>query len=824
MYRMAKNLGFAVRQLRKAPGFAATVVLTLALGIGATTAIFSIVEGVLLRPLPFRDADRLVLVGDHLGNNPGISVTAREIATYSASAQAFSSIGGFIQTSYELSGGAQPEEVRAARLTAEVFPTLGGEPLLGRVFTRDEETSQQPVAVLSYALWLERYHRDPHVVGATITLDRRTYTIIGVMPRDFEFPLQPGRVQQTQLWVPLSLTPDELSDRNMGFWGYGLIGRLRPGVSYAQAAQDADRIAHQVMQDFPPSMAKLRLRGDVDPLRENALSEIRPLLRTLFGAVSVVLLIACANVAGLLLVRAIRRRREYAVRLALGAPSSAITGESLLEGLVLSVTGGLIGLGFAAAALRVTLRLLPESVPRIDAISLNGKVAGFALLLAIATGVLCSIAPAFAALGTNVADALKESVRTSSGGTSHTWLRGALVVSEIAIALVLLTVSGALLRSFQNMRAVDPGFRPEHVLVAKYQLPLTQYGNEAVVDTFNRSIVERLSAKPGVTSVGITNALPGFSSFGLAAYTIEDQPVESWKLQFAAFSFLYGDYFGAMRIPVLEGRTFTERDRGDAPLVIVVNQSMARHCWPGKSPIGRRMHVGNPQKGYPWATVVGVVGDTKLGGRDQPSQDQWYLPGEQPAILQGTQRSAKLTSPASAYITLRSALAPEQMAQTLRSTVAEIDPLLALNQVEPMTEALSNVEAPRRFNTSLISTFAGGALLLAITGIYAVVAFSVSQRTQEIAIRMALGAQRRGIARLVLASGAKLALLGCGAGLVASVGVSRLVASFLFNVSATDPLIYAVSVVLMTAMALAASALPAVRAAGVNPIEALRSI
>jgi predicted permease len=548
------------------------------------------------------------------------------------------------------------------------------------------------------------------------------------------------------------------------------------------------------------------------------------LLRTLFFAVSIVLLIACVNVAGLLLVRAIRRRRDYAVRLALGARSSVILRQSIFEGLLLSIAGGVLGLAFAAAAIRTALHLLPESMPRIDSISMDATVALFALVLALTCGAVCSLAPGFAALRTNLTESLKEGARTGTGAASHAWLRSALVVSEIAIALVLITVSGAFLRSFQKMRAVDPGFRPDHVLVAGYQLPLKQYATEASVDSFNHEVVDRLASKPGIMAVGITNILPASGLWGGATYTIEGVPEDSWKLKFAKFAITYGEYFRAMNIPVLAGRTFTIDDRSDAPLVLIVNQSMARHCWPGQNPIGKRMHVGNPHKGLPWATVVGIVADTVFGSRDEPADDQWYASAQQPAILYGSVPEGKLTNAAGGYITLRSALSPEEMTGTLRSTVAEIDPLLALDQVQPMDDVISNVEAPRRFNTDLITAFALGALLLAVTGIYAVVAFSVSLRTQEIAIRMALGAQRKGVARLVIMSGGKLALLGCGLGVLGSLAVSRLVSSFLFNVSATDPLIYVAGVLIMMLMALLASALPATRAASADPIEALRSI
>jgi putative ABC transport system permease protein len=818
------NLRHALRQLRHAPGFTATVLLTLALGIGATTAIFSIVEAVLLRPLPFRNSDRLVLLGDHVGRSTGISVTAREIATYSTAAQAFSSMGGFITTSYELSGSEQPEEVNAARITASMFATVGVQPIIGRIFSPEEENASQPLTVISYALWLNRYHRDPQVLGTSIVLDRKTYSIIGVMPRDFTFPFGTGRLEQTQLWVPLSLSPAALGDDQAGYWGYRIIARLKDGVTLPQAAQDADRVAQQTMHNFPASMAAIHIRGDVESLRENAVGEIRPLLHTLFFAVSIVLLIACANVAGLLLVRAIRRRREYAVRLSLGAGYGAVLRESILEGLLLSLSGGLLGLALAAVAMRTTLRLLPESMPRIDSISVNFTVAAFAVLVALATGTLCSLAPAFVALRTNVAESLKQGAGTITGAASHAWLRSTLAVAEIATALVLLTASGAFLLSFQKMRAVDPGFRPDHVLVANYQLPLSQYPTDSFSNLFHHALIDRLLSKPGIVAAGITDSLPATDFVPKAAYTIEGVSAENWKLKFAAFAITYGDYFEAMRIPLLDGRTFNAHDRADAPLVVIVNETMAKDCWPGQSAIGKRMHVGNPKKGLPWATVVGVVADTKMGSRDEPSEGQWYLPLEQPAILFGPQPSEKLSRPAGGYITVRSALPPEQMTQTLRSTIAEIDPLLALSEVQPMNDVMAQVEAPRRFNTDLITAFAAGALLLAVLGIYAVVAFSVSQRTQEIAIRMALGAQRGGIARLVLVSGAKLALLGCVIGIFGSLAVSKVISSFLFGVSATDPLVYSAGVLVMMLMALLASALPAVRAASADPIEALRSV
>jgi predicted permease len=802
-----QNLRFAFRQLRKSPGFTFTVILTLALGIGATTAIFSLVDGILLRPLSFSQPDRLVLLGDHLASGLDFGVTAREIATYSKATSAFSSLGGYAPRTYEVSGNATPEVVHAARLSAGVFPTLGVQPIIGRVFTRQEEDAAQPLAVISYALWLNRYHRDPHIVGTSIVLNRKTYSVIGVMPRSFQFPLLAGQLDQAQLWVPISLGPDELSDAAAGNWGYHMVGRLKDGVSLSQAIQDVDRVAQQIMRDFPAGISAIHIRGDVTPLREHVVESAQPLLRTLFLAVSVVLLIACLNVAVLLLVRAIRRQREYAVRLTLGARPSAILGESLCQGLLLSVAGGVLGMVFAALAIRAGVHLLPESMPRIDSISMDTTVGTFALLLALGTGVLCSLIPGFAALRTN-----------------HSWLRSALVVSEIAIALVLLTVSTAFLRSYQKMLSVDPGFQSQHVLVASYQLPSRQYSTNGSIDKFNRDVVDRLSNEPGIVALGITTALPASGGSAASGYTIEGVPASKWKLQFANFAIIYGDYFRAMGIPLIAGRYFTLDDRSDTPLVVIVNKSMAKHCWPGESAIGKRFHAGNPRRPYPFATVVGVVADTKVGSRDEPGADQWYAPVEQPAILNGYVDPEVRTQPSGGYITLRSAQAPQALIHSLRAAVASIDPQLALDQVRTMDDAISETEAPRRFNTVLITVFAIGALALAITGIYAVVAFSASLRTQEIAIRMALGAQRASVAREVLLSGARVALLGCSLGVIASLLLSRVVQSFLFEVSATDPLIYISSFLIMMLVALVASTLPALRAASTDPVQALRLI
>jgi putative ABC transport system permease protein len=827
MHGLVLNLRLAVRQLRRTPVFALTVVLTLALGIGATTAIFSLVEGVLLRPLPFHDPSRLVTLNDAL-EGEGVSglqaVTSTEVSQYTRGTSSFGSLGAYTTNSYELSGRGEPAQINGARLTGSVFPTLGVQPVLGRVFTQREDDQHQQVTVLSYSTWQSRFHGDPNILGSKILLDRKPYEVTGVMPRNFEFPLVPGRLNQSELWVPMSFTPEELSaGASNGNWNYEMVGRLKPGVTIEQAQQDANRVSQEVMRNFPPALKAIRIHAVVDSLKDSAVSAGRPLIRILTLAVCVVLLIACLNVAGLLLVRAIRRRRELAVRLALGASPRALVTNSLVEGILLSGAGGLLGLLLAAATLRGALPLLPESMPRIEGIHLDPGVVVFALVLAVITGALCGLAPAFAALRTRVNENLKEGGRTGTSG-SHGRLRSALVVTEIAVALVLLTAAGALLRSFQKMRDVDPGFRADHVLVAGYNLPSQLYGTQSVVDTFDRTLLERLKALPGTAAVGLSTTLPAMGVNNTSGFVVDESAHDqSSRLHVAPWSLVGGDFFRAIGIPLISGRYLTAADRTDTPLVVVINQALARHYWPSGNAVGNRLRLGTHEAKTPWATIVGVVANSKLGSPDTPDTEQIYVPAAQYKAMLAAFAPPDMVTGDGGYIVLRSSLPPEQMINALRSTVASLDPQLALQHMQTMDEALSATEAPRRFNTSLISAFAFGALVLATIGVYAVIAFSVSMRSQEMAIRMALGSRRGEIVRLVLVSGAKLAAIGCAAGLIGSLAVSRLLSSMLFDVSATDPLILTVSIAVMILLSMVACAIPAQRAASANPVDALRA-
>jgi putative ABC transport system permease protein len=825
--KMLHDLRIAVRRLLKSPGFTATALLMLALGIGATTAIFSIVEGVLLRPLPFPRPERLMVLGDILQGSGysgrGAGVTAPDIRNYIRDTHSFSSLGGYKGTAFELSGIGDPATVNATRMTSGVFPALGVAPLLGRVFTGEEEDQRAPVAVLSYTAWQSRLHGVADVVGKKILLDRKPYSVIGVMPRNFEFPLIPGHLDQSELWLPMSLTPEELTGGATN-WSYKMVGRLKPGVAAAYSQDDAEQVAQATMRSYPAYMGSLHIRASVRPLQEEAIQDTRPLIRTLFLAVAVVLLIVCANLAGLLLVRAIRKKKEIAVRLALGATAATLLRQAMLESLALSLTGGLAGLALAAVALRIGVSRLPETLPRINEIGLDWPVVGFALGLALLTGAICGLAPAFAAIRTSVNETLKEGMQTGASSRGHGRLRSGLVIVEIAVAMALLAASGLLLRSFEKMREVDPGFRPDHTLAAAYSLPSKEYATQAAIDGFRDEFLRRLRQEPGVTAAGMTSILPASGAGMRGGFVVQGYVAPKGPgINFAAPTLVAGDYLQAMGISLLRGRLFTDGDAAATQLVVIVNRKLAERYWPGRDPIGKHMRRGVPTMNTPWMTVVGEVDDVKLGAPDEETPLQMYQPVSQGSASYGALASPGDLNGGSCYIAVRTALPPEQMESALLATVRAIDPQLPLTQLQTMEHAITESEAPRRFNTALITAFAAAAVLLAVLGIYSVIAFSVAMRGQEIAIRMALGSQRSGIARLVLLSGAKLAVAGCVIGLLGAIAASRLLGSFLFEVSAFDPLTLGLAAILVLLLALVACLLPARRAASVDPMRALRA-
>ena len=823
--RLAQDVRHAARRLVLTPGFTLTAVLTLAFGIGATTAIFSIVEGVLLRPLPFADPDRLVALGDTTegslwGGDP--LVTGPEVSAYERGTHEFSSLGGYQQNDYELSGVGESAQIDGTRLTASVFPTLGVEPLMGRAFTRQEDEGRQQVAVISYQMWRSRLHGDPGILGQTILLDRKPYQIVGVMPREFEFPLFPGQLNHSELWVPMSFSQSDLVQN--GAWAYRMIGRLKPGVSAEEARQDAERVAKETSRTFPPAMASLRVHARVRELSEMTVAGARPMVDTLFLAVAVVLLMACANLAGLLLVRVIRRRPEIAVRLALGAQGAAVLRQSLLEAMLLSVTGGLLGLAFAGTALRVGIRFLPESLPRVSSIGLDWEVISFALGTTVLTSFFCGLLPAYAASRTGVSEALKEGGRTGSAGGGHARLRSILVVGQLVVALVLLTGSGLLLRSFDKLRKVDLGFRADHLLTASFELPQQQYTTQASVDAFDATLLSKLRQLPGVEAAGITNQLPAAGQENYGAVVAEGYVSPKGAPLTASWRGLaMGQYLSAMGIPLLRGRDLTDADTANSPMVVIVNRKFAEHYWPGQDPLGKRIHIGFIETPLPWMTVVGEIGDIKQKSADSDITEQMYQPMSQFKRGLGQFAPPDLLPGSGGAIALRSSLAPEQMAGSLRAVIRSIDPQLPITNVEPMDQIVSEGQASRRFNTVLISSFAAAAVLLSLLGIYSVIAFSAALRNREMAIRLALGSQRATVMQLVLASGAKLGLLGCSIGAVAAVFATRLMRSMLFQVDPLDPVVIVLAAIAIFLLALAASVVPACRAASVEPMQALRA-
>jgi predicted permease len=828
LVQTVQDTRYTIRQLRKSPGFTITAILMLALGIGATTAIFSIVAGVLLRPLPFPSPDHLVILGDTLeGSDCDMCaqprVSAADIRNYMRDTHSFTHLGGYQLTKYDLATTGVPEAVNAVRMSGEVFPAVQVAPLLGRTFTQDEDEHEQPVVVLSDSLWQSRYQGSPNILGTTILLDRKPYVITGVMPRNFEFPLLPGHVDHAQLWVPLRLQPEEFLAGQAASWSFRMVGRLKPGITPAQAQSDAERVAQATVLDYPAYMRSLRIHAAVRPLHEDTVEDARPLVSTLFFAVVIILLIACANLAGLLLVRSIRRRREIAVRLALGARAATLLRQAIVESMVLSLAGGLVGLALAATALRLGISLLPETLPRIHEIGLNWPVMAFALGLALLTGLVCGLAPAFAAIHTSVNGTLKETGRTGTTGSGHARLRSVLVAAEIAIALVLLAVSGLLLRSFEKMRAVDIGFRPDHTLTARYILPGYQYPTQASVDAFDGQLLRELRQLSGVEAVGITTTLPSTGDWAGPAITMEGYvPPRGAGLNLAMVSLLRGDPIQALGIRLLRGRTFTEADNAGSQLVALVNRQLAERYWPGQDPIGKRFRRGMQETRTPWMTVVGVVDSVKMGSPDERTADQFYQPVDQTAISEGDFASAGEVNADYGNILLRTRMEPEQMENALRAAVHHIDPQLPLYHVQTMEHAIDSSEAPRRFNTVLISCFALVAVLLSVLGIYSIIAFTVALREQEMALRMALGCQRSGVRALILTSGVKLAAVGCIFGLLGAAAASRLLRTFLFAVSPFDPVVLTLAAVAMLLLALAASALPARRASRTDPMLALR--
>ena len=822
--RLLRDLRYALRQLVRAPGFTLTAVLTLAIGIGGVTAVFSVVLAVLLRPLPFKDSGRLISLHEHIeGDSHDLSVTAPDVLTFERESKAFSGVGGFVGSGYELTGAGTPFKARVERVTASLFPLLGIDPMLGRTFTRQEDDDALPVTVISYALWKERFHSDPNVLGTKVDLDRRPYVIVGVMPRSFEFPLDAGRLSHRDLWVPMSFTPVETKSEGDNF-DYSVIAGLKPGITMSQAQQDVDRVMAGI-QAQNPADSGVKLHAGLVPLREEVIHNARPILRILLGAVALILLIACANLANLLLVRAASRRRELGMRMALGAARNTVFRQLLTESLALSCLGGAAGTALAVVLVRFATAKLPDSIPRLSEIGVSWPVLFAAVLLTGATGLLCGLAPAIQSVRGDVLDSLRDGGRAAGQSRRQSHLRSGMVVLEVALAMVLLVSSGLLLRSFAKMLEVDPGFQPSHVLTGSLSLPALDYPNQLKVDTFFASLQRRLESEPGVRSVGFASNIPIVGQNSGRVIAPEGYIARSDEGMAIASNYLtQGNYFEAIHIPLIRGRYFgVSDDQPGAPLVTVVSQSLAKRYFPGKDPIGLRIKVGqNFASPMPTMTVIGVVGDIKQGARDEAIVPQMYEPLAQAAGDLGP-FAAIIGVVGDMNLVIRTTGDPAGLVSALGNTVHRLDPLLPVANVNTMDEIVAATESSRRFNTIILTSFAGIALLLSLLGIYGVMAYSVSERTSEIAIRIALGATRQSVLLKALRHAFSLTVLGGTIGLAASLGLTRLLSGLLYNVKPLDVSVMISALILLFVCSSLAALIPARRAASVEPMRALRS-
>lgn len=820
---LLRDIRFAARTLQRSPGFSIVAILTLVVGIGGVTAVFSIVDSVLLRPLPYPDADRLVVLHTGLKHMVGeANMSAPDVLVYQRENKAFTGVAGFIGAGFEVSGAGAPFHADAQRVNASMFPVLGVTPLLGRTFTQQEDENSAPVVVISFGLWKERFQSSPGVIGKTIDLDRRPYTIIGVMPRDFETPSGAGGIALHDIWVPMSFTPTEKGSEGTNY-DYGVIARLKPGISLEQAKQDVERVLTIIQATNPQLRMTITMRG----LKEQTVSDARPLLRTLLASVALILLIASANLANLMLVRAAGRQREFGVRLALGAGRRTLLRQLLTETFLLSAIGGALGFTLTVALIHAAPALLAKAapeLPRVDAIAVRWPVAGLALVLICLIGVLCGLAPGWASLKANVLDALREGGQAVGQGRRQHRLSGALVVTETALAMLLLVGSGLLLRSFSKMLSVNPGFQADHVMTASLSLPLKSYPSQQKVDEFLQSLGREMKTIPGIQVVGFSTDIPVVgrnSSRLISAQDYVRKPNEGFSI--AANYLVAGDYFRALRIPLIQGRDFDPSDdQPGAPLVAIVSQSFARRYFSGRNPIGMGIKVG-PSYSYPMPVmhVVGVVGDVSDNALDQKQDVEMYEP-----LSQGAADLGPMANMVGVVGDLRVAIRTEGDPKALEAIFARVvrnaDPLLAITDTETMDETVAGTEISRRFSTGVLTAFAAIALLLALLGIYGVVAYTVVERTREIAIRMALGATRANVLNRTLRQALLLGVAGVVVGLTASVGLTRYLSSLLYGVEPLDFAVIAGAAVILLLCALSAGWLPARRASSTDPMQALR--
>ena len=799
---LLQDIRYGIRMLRTKPSFTVIVVLALAIGIGANTAIFSVVNAILLRPLPYKNADRISMIWM---DNPKLGVSQDwhsypNYMDYKEQNQSYEDMAAFNDRSFNLTGTGDPVRVVGVWTTASVFSVLGVEPAIGHTFTEaEEEPGKDLVVVLSNGLWQRRFGGDPGIVGQPISMNGVNRTVLGVMPASFTFP-----EKKTELWIPLAINPQRKQARNS--ISYKAVGRLKPGVTIEQARADMGAIAKRLDDQYFKSGYGINLV----PLHDQETGTVRPALLVLLGAVAFVLLIACANVANLLLARAALREREVAIRVALGAGRSRIIRQVLTESALLALAGGVAGLLLAVWGLKVLVALSPADIPRLDQTGIDGRVLAFTLAVSLITGLIFGLAPALQASKSDPNESLKEGARGSTGGVGGRRVRNLLVVSEIALSLILLIGAGLLIKSFVRLQQFEFGFNPDNLLTMRVQLPGSKYRDGKQVVGFYQQLLERMEAVPGVQSVGAIASVFITDTPNSTNFVIEGRPVpvgaEAIEVPLDSIS---PSYFKVMGIPLLRGREFDNRDVEGATPVVIINDTFARRFFPDEDPVGKRFVYGSLDPRNPWLTIVGVVGDMRRTGFDRPVRPETFLPEAQ--------------NPDNALtIVVRTSTDPTSFAGALRNEVWSIDKDQSVYDINTMHQTLSEMMSQRRFNMLLLGLFAAVALTLAAVGIYGVISYSVTQRSHEIGIRIALGAQSGDVLKMVVGQGMVLAGAGVSIGLIAAFALTKLMSSLLFGVSAADPVTFVLISLLLAGVALIACLVPARRATKVDPMVALR--
>ena len=812
MDSLLQDLRYSLRRLAKSPAFTLVVVLTLALGIGANTAIFSVVNAVLLRPLAYREPDRLVTI-EHSYPSLGdlkAPVSAPGFRDYQARLHSFQSMAIETNWAANLTGVGEPARIQGARVTGRFFATLGIPALIGRGLLPGEDSAgHEHVVVLSYGLWQRLFGGQRNVVGQSLSLNGEPYEVVGVMPEGF----RDVNNRAVEIWRPIVFKPEELVDGDRTREYLNLVARLKPGVPLEQAVAEVQTLAHQLKAQYPdaysPDWTLL-----TSPLGQRAVGPVRPALLVLLGAVGFVLLIACANVANLLLARAAARSKEIAVRTALGASRERLVRQLLTESLLLALAGGVLGLGLAFWGVRSVAALNPGNLPRADEIGVDAPVMLFTLAVSVLTGLLFGLAPAVQTSAVDLHGALKEGGRGSAGDRGGQSLRRMLVVAEVALALTLLTGAGLLVKSFARLQGVNPGFDPDHLLTVNLALPPARYPSDTQQVAFSDQVLPALASVPGVRAAATTSVIPFGGNWSTASFEVEGyQPPKGQPNPWGDLRIVSPGFFETLRIPLRAGRVLSDQDRAGSRLVAVVDDELARRYWPNADPIGQRITYGPPAgvtdtSAREWIEVVGVVGHTKHEGLDAENRVQVYLPYAQ-------QATPFLT------VVLRTAGDPSRYAGAARRAVQSIDPDLPLANARTMDELIAQSVGQRRLSMLLLSVFSGIALVLASIGIYGLMSYSVAQ-SRELGVRIALGAARSDVLRLVLRQGMVLALVGIALGVGAAFALTRVIASQLYGVTATDPATFALVAILLAITALAANLIPALRATRVDPAVVLR--